>query len=892
MNGNGVFGKWFTDQYGLPAYEYICNQFKDSNARYFTTHGYSIDHFHQIGNDRITATAHNGGYIQVLESSRGFQWLTYKNPKKGKLGGGITLFNDNLSQEYWSDLYELNVDEKFDYYKRIFGMGYFQKRFKRKELEITHNICTPFSNDPVIISEIEVFNDSNSQKKMKIIDLWDINLHHITKSLIVTSNKRKLFGTTKLLNIIGNLIKVLQKIVKMDTDGSRYKFDKKFKYEIILKKTLSALILFPKFKKKPPVDPTKPAKHNYYPNPIFISILNGIPINYISERKQILKFNEINIKWNSNKEYFKNNIKKINKNPCLGICTELELNPKEKKSISFIFGYANFEDIENLIKKYKKIVESNSILEYNCNEWKKNLIELECENESWLLRETKWHSYYIRSAAFYDEYYEQHKFPQGSIYLFGHGFDGAIRDFVLYLKSIIFLSPKLAKEYLLSILELMSQDGKLPYGLYGFGKTLSAAVHSKPSDLYLFLIWGIIQYVYATRDLDFLDKEVPFYPKMLNKSSTVFRRILISLDYLFSNKVGFGEHNLIKSNDGDWSDGISLMVKSRKKFIKYGESTFNSTFALYLLPKIMPLLKNSKPELVKNYENIIIKLKAAVLKAFNGKWFYRGWDGQGNPIGDKNIYLEHHTWLLISEILEKKRATQLIENIYKILDKPSPIGQYISYPPQKVSLNILPEGWDVNGGIWHAMNSLMTWAYSKYDSEKAFNSLKKNSMANRADVYRNIWYGIWSGPDAYIADYAENAGQAFYHLATPMCDFPLMNLNIHACYLLSVIKMVGFEAFYDSITIAPKLNVKQFKFKSPLLTIELKVNLFSLKYNPCYKDNFKIKIKKPNWWNNQTKIFLNNEIIAENNKTLTYTDDFIVINIFEKYKSINIVMKN
>ena len=73
MGNSGRFGEWIEDDYGLPAYNYTCNQYKDTFAKAPTTYGYSIDHFHQIGNDRISATVHNGGYVQVLESSKGFQ---------------------------------------------------------------------------------------------------------------------------------------------------------------------------------------------------------------------------------------------------------------------------------------------------------------------------------------------------------------------------------------------------------------------------------------------------------------------------------------------------------------------------------------------------------------------------------------------------------------------------------------------------------------------------------------------------------------------------------------------------------------------------------------------------------------------------------------------------
>ena len=895
MKGNGNFGYWITDEENLPAYKYSCKQKTNPIAKTPTTYGHSIDHFHQIGNDRITATVHNGGYVQVLDSSRGFQWLTFHNEKKKKFGGGITLFQIGESRKVHSTLYHQNGTQE-----RIFGMGYFKKYMLIDNLRINQILCSPFSDDPVLISETRIENPGRTEKyeNLKILDFWDIYLHHILSSVVVTSNNRKRFGKSKLINGAGKLLKLLLKVIKKDTEGKRKKFDNKFTFDAIINKGKKLIILSPRLKKEASIDPSLPAKHNYYPKSIFLAMLEGEPIKVFYKQEELYNQNDerFELNWDENNFPQEKKIIKNIPNPCLALGTEIsELLPNQHKKYICIFGYANVADIDKLIQKYRNIIEEQShlegykseILHWNAERWKGKSIILNCNGDPWLSRETKWHSYYTRSACYFDEYYNQHKFPQGSIYQFGHGFDGAIRDFILYLQSIIHLDIKLAREYLTFILSLMEPDGKLPYALYGFGNTLSASVHSKPSDLYLFLIWGILQYIYSTRDFDFLNHKIPFYPNSLNKSSTVLERIYFAVNYLFSEKVGFGEHGLIKSNDGDWSDGISLMVKKRKKFIKYGESNFNSTFTLFLLPKLIPLLKKHHIKLAESCMENLKKIQNAVMNTWNGKWFYRGFDGIKNPIGDKNIYLEHHTWLLISKILDKEQAHILIDNIYNLLDKPSPIGQYISYPPQKTRFNILPEGWDVNGGIWHAMNALLTWGYSKYDIEKAFNSLKKNSLAQRAEAYPNIWYGIWSGPDSYIADYAENAGQAFYHLPTPMCDFPLMNLNIHACYLLSVIKIVGIEVNYDSILIDPKIKEQEFSFHSSLMSLESKNDSFYYTYKPVNSRKFKIIIRIPNWWRSDSKILLNDQDIT-NNSELTITNNNFISIIIENIKKIEI----
>jgi hypothetical protein len=161
-------------------------------------------------------------------------------------------------------------------------------------------------------------------------------------------------------------------------------------------------------------------------------------------------------------------------------------------------------------------------------------------------------------------------------------------------------------------------------------------------------------------------------------------------------------------------------------------------------------------------------------------------------------------------------------------------------------------------------------------------------MTQRADVYPNMWYGIWSGPDAYIADYAENAGEAFYHLPTPMCDFPLMNLNIHACYLLSVIKMAGIETDFDMIRISPKIKDQDFSFNSPLMSLKVEPNSLYFRYEPINSKDLKIKFKKPGWWKEGSKISLNERDITKDVNIVLIDKNYITVFIKEKIIKIEI----
>jgi hypothetical protein len=638
--------------------------------------------------------------------------------------------------------------------------------------------------------------------------------------------------------LVGRILKTLILFIGQGGEQIRERFASKFSYRGKFLQKLNTIILTPIYKNQIKKYPEQSADRNYYPKSVFLSDL--------SEKEIDNYYNAIKIK-NKGKNIF--SLKKSYQNPiksdwgrCVLLEKEIKLEPGEKIKLKYIFGYLRDNKIVEKIQEIKNNQEyTNS--EMQLKKWNNELIKFKMVEYSWLEREIAWHSYYLLSTFLYDEYFRAHYITQGNAYTYLHGLNGAIRDFILFNYPLIFINPEKAKEFLIYILRTMKPNGELPYAITGFGQIEGAMVHESSSDLGLFLLWGLSDYIYLTRDFHFLDEVVQFYPlnpKDSNKKSSIYDRIILTINFLL-NEIGFGKHEMVRVGSGDWSDGISMFVSNRKKFLEKGESTFNSAFLLYLIPRIIPLLKEKDKELKERLEKIYEKLKDAIDNTWNGKWYYRAWNAD-EPVGDSNIFLEHHPWIILSNAFPKKNMDVLIRNIHKILDKKSKIGQYVCYPPNKTLLNIIRGGWAENGGIWYAMNFLMTWAYSKCDPKKGMGSLIKNSMANRAKFYPNIWYGIWSGSDSYNTEYAKNPGHTFIHPLTPQIDFPIMNMNIHANFLNSLLKLIGIDAKYDKIIIDPKLPT-DFSLKTNLLDIQFEKDNLSLNYKNIKGNRMSFKIR-------------------------------------------------
>jgi cellobiose phosphorylase len=181
------------------------------------------------------------------------------------------------------------------------------------------------------------------------------------------------------------------------------------------------------------------------------------------------------------------------------------------------------------------------------------------------------------------------------------------------------------------------------------GRLTDALVQTNPSDLDLWSLWALVEYVGATRDFAFLDQSVPYHPPTMSSAATVLERVARSLDRL-GTTIGVGAHGLLKVGTGDWNDGIRLLAGDAANFASGGESVFNSAFAAYVLRRVADLVASRGALLAQRCTAFAAQMATAVAAQFDGQWFRRRWDGSCGPIGDDQLFLEHHTWLLISDV--------------------------------------------------------------------------------------------------------------------------------------------------------------------------------------------------------------------------------------------------
>ena len=85
--GSGIFGSWFVDGFGLPAYRYRLDPDHDPRVRQPGLNN-PTDAWHQLGNDHVVAIAHTRGYVQLWSQDRSYQWVNQLDPSAHQYAGG------------------------------------------------------------------------------------------------------------------------------------------------------------------------------------------------------------------------------------------------------------------------------------------------------------------------------------------------------------------------------------------------------------------------------------------------------------------------------------------------------------------------------------------------------------------------------------------------------------------------------------------------------------------------------------------------------------------------------------------------------------------------------------------------------------------------------------
>ena len=855
--GSGHFGEWITDQFGLPAYRYTCNQITDPKA-VSPTHKIwrgATDQTHQVGNDRIIAAVSNFGYVQVRQDEGSPKFLNDYFPEQSHFGAGVGFLTDG--NDVLSTFYSGKSEQTFD---RIQGEGYFRKTVTAKKYAVDQVIFAPFGDDPVLISAVTITNRDSQPADVRWVEYWGCQNHQFSF---------RSWMQAELLH-------------KENAPELRREFADRFSHEFRELPNRAGLIESQKFQgrsaqdlarweevqaalKKNPAgfyggsvpDPAPAAMEDLNPPRTFLVSLDAPADGFATDGASffgdggLARPAGLAMKLN-------NDLSASGPASALLLERQLKLQPQESRTIYFMYGYLpdGFEP-EKLIAKYS--ADPANALARSSAAWKTDGLRLHVPSEPWVERETSWHNYYLRSSLTYDSFFREKILSQGHVYQYLMGFQGAARDPLQHTLPFVFSNPAIVKGIIRYTLKEIQPDGSLPYALVGSGVPMPAIFH--PSDQEMWLLWAASEYVLATRDKSFLDERIPPYPRETSSSADPTIREMLQRTYThLVQGIGVGQHGLMRLSNGDWNDEVVVMRGSEDSFEgirKVGESVLNAAMASYVLDHYARMLAyiGDRDDADASRAKAAAQ-REAVLACWQGKWFRRAWLGpQLGWLGDDHMWLEPQPWAIIGGVATADQRKTLMASMDELVRDPSPIGAMVQSKGDPTMRSKVGTG--TNGGVWPSINGTLIWALALESGARAWDEWKKNSLAIHAEKYPEIWYGIWSGPDTYNSALSKYPGQTMFSEDSPddhsplkewgmsWTDFPVMNLHPHAWPLYSSAKLLGLEFHEKGISFRPTLPLAEYEFTSPLLGFKKTKSGYSGWYEPSVAGRWAVEFKLP-----------------------------------------------
>ncbi|MEZ4226091.1 MAG: hypothetical protein R3B13_34410 [Polyangiaceae bacterium] len=813
--GSGRFGRWIVDERGYPAFDYRADQHADPLASYPVTEvnadGLPLDprtHWAAFGNRRINAMLSNDGTVEVVTQDRGVEYLIKVDESQNAFGGGFSYVRSD--GEGWCSAYKYRPRPSLT--ERRFGMGYAQTSTQANGVRVARRMASPAGSDAVVVSDVTLTNVGDTDRSFSHYEYWDVARRAIEINWLVS----------------GQAFTHVPQSARDERDDRNALFDETVSYDASARRLE---VRRDWASNSPRLSPEEPSPVDHHPpDPFLVAAIGEVSDVFVDKAAFFGSGNA-------------NQPETVQRGPSgmgttggvlssanalgqphvLVVRSDISLAPGESKRLRFVYGYARAgqeypEDLRWRDPTWDASADYQTALE-------PKLMNLELPDHPELVREMAWHSYQIETSVGYRDYWQQHVVPQGSAYLYLHGADGAARDLGLFAQPLIYTDPELAKSELRFFMGIQKGDDSFSYAFQGHGMLDDASLHSAPSDLPLFFLWALGEYLGATGDLAFWSEAAPYHPRESRPGATVWDHTVGAVRHMFD-VVGTGEHGLIGIGTGDWSDGIVIEAPDRALAVAKGESVPNTQMAVAVLPRIADLVEDRDPALATEIRSKVQGYRGALEKVHNKDFFYRAYFGDGKPAYADVINLEAQVWALIGDSTGSQQLEEnLLARIESELEAPSAIGA-----------TLLP-----GAQVWPAISALLTWGYAKRAPERAFPHFARNTLAAHAVAFPEVWYGVWSAPDGVES----SDGTAWASPVTPMTDFPTQNNNAHAMPLLAALRVFGVDAHAEGVVIHPPSVTPARSMDTALLQLTLGESSLSGEYRPTGKSPRKLTLEPP-----------------------------------------------
>jgi hypothetical protein len=496
--GNGHFGHWRTDRFGLPAFEYTTDQTTDPAARWKTQQGPSTGFWQQVGNDRVVATAHNDGEVRLWDLESGYRLLNAPDEAARHFVGGWGYLNDG--RRAWSTRWLDRPAGASS--RRVFGVGYFEQDLQAGDVGVRRTVFAPFGDDPVLLAEVTLTNTATTTRTLGWFEYWDVDPRLVPAKLGGG-------GPT----------------VPQPVGGVRYD------------PASRTLLAVPRPGGRP------------RPHASFLSALDAPVAHYQGSGSRFFGSGGTARPAEVGRGRLSDTgAAAAEPTPMLALQAAVRLAPGQQRTLHYAYGYGDPAAIAPLVRRLA--TRPAAALARSAAAWRAALPGLRLPQDRWLERETVWNAYALRSSASYEDAWGTHLVNQGYAYLYQWGLNAAYRDPLQHALPLIYTAPALARDTLRFAARAQPRHGHIPIAFAG-GRTSAVLGRGyRADDQDLWLLWTASEYVLATRDLAVLDRQEPYLGggrgSVYDHLTTAFRHQL--------GGVGTGPHGEFRMQSGDWAD--------------------------------------------------------------------------------------------------------------------------------------------------------------------------------------------------------------------------------------------------------------------------------------------------------------------------------------------------
>ena len=348
----------------------------------------------------------------------------------------------------------------------------------------------------------------------------------------------------------------------------------------------------------------------------------------------------------------------------------------------------------------------------------------------------------------------------------GMGFRDSNQDLLGFVHQI----PERARERLIDLAATMLEDGGAYHQYQPLTKMGNHELGSNFNDDPLWMILAVAQYIKETGDVSILDEKVPYENKteladtMLDHCKRAFNHVCTKI----------GPHGLPLSGRADWNDCLNLSCFSDKPgesfqtynnkevfpnppyYSQTAESVMIAGMFCFIGPEYAAMcrLKGDENEAKRADAEIDKMRKATVEYGYDGEWFLRAYDHNGNKVGsheceEGKIFIEPQGWCVLAGLgKDKGYDLKTLESVDKYLNTEHGLvlnnPAFTTYKIEYGEISTYPGGYKENAGVFCHNNAWVICAEAAVGhGDKAFEYYSKIAPAFReekSDLHRTEPY--------------------------------------------------------------------------------------------------------------------------------------------------------